>query len=357
MTTFKQFFQRQELNESKAIMFPPEVQDKLYDIANKMIPALMHLAKKEQPKDYSFYILIDTIEFDDPYLNKKRTYDVYAVRTGSHEKNKNSGGWQDAFKERPQIVVTTNIVFPELEKNQKWLDSLPEGTIEKILMNIVYNNKEIILEKIYNTLSHELGHAYDPTLSKGYRYKTGSPEEYIEKISDPDRIECQHSMYSIVQYSKFKWLKQAIEENPFNSKFFFWIDAGGSRFFDEYNLSENYPSLNALDALNGMGDKFLIQMNMEYYKDLANADTLSEEYLFDNRSYVLGSMFGGTTSSLLKVSNDVEDILLNKMIANGFVNNEQIALGYLVKQNPDDFEIFERYDGKHMALFTELGKQ
>ena len=98
-------------------------------------------------------------------------------------------------------------------------------------------------------------------------------------------------------------------------------------------------------------------MNMEYYKDLANADTLSEEYLFDNRSYVLGSMFGGTTSSLLKVSNDVEDILLNKMIANGFVNNEQIALGYLVKQNPDDFEIFERYDGKHMALFTELGKQ
>jgi hypothetical protein len=182
-------------------------------------------------------------------------------------------------------------------------------------------------------------------------------EEYIEKISDPDRIECQHSMYSIVQYSKFKWLKQAIEENQFNSKFFFWIDAGGSRFFDEYNLSENYPSSNALDALNGMGDKFLIQMNMEYYKDLANADTLSEEYLFDNRSYVLGSMFGGTTSSLLKVSNDVEDILLNKMIANGFVNNEQIALGYLVKQNPDDFEIFERYDGKHMALFTELGKQ
>ena len=182
-------------------------------------------------------------------------------------------------------------------------------------------------------------------------------EEYKEKISDPDRIECQHSMYSIVQYSKFKWLQQAIEENPFNSKFFFWIDAGSSRFFDAYNLSENYPSSNAFDALNEMGDKFLIQMNMEYYKDLANADTLSEEYLFDNRSYVLGSMFGGGKNSLLKVVNDIENVLLNQMIANGFVNNEQIALGYLVKQNPNDYEIFERYDGKHMALFAELGKQ
>jgi hypothetical protein len=182
-------------------------------------------------------------------------------------------------------------------------------------------------------------------------------EEYKEKISDPDRIECQHSMYSIVQYSKFKWLLQAIEENPFNSKFFFWMDAGASRFFEDYNLSQEYPSQNAIDALLGMGDKFLIQMNMEYYKDLANADTLPEKYLLDNRSYVLGSMFGGGIESLKKVSNDVENIFINEMIDKQFVNNEQIALGYLVKKNPDDFEIFERTNGKHMELFTELGKR
>lgn len=182
-------------------------------------------------------------------------------------------------------------------------------------------------------------------------------QDYKDKISDPDRIECQHSMYSIVQYSKFKWLERAIQENPFNSKFFFWLDAGASRFFENYDLSLQYPSENALDALKEMGDKFLIQMNMEYYKDLSNASTLSEEYLLDNRSYVLGSMFGGGKFSLLKVAKDIEDVLLNQMISNQFVNNEQIVLGYLVKKNPDDFEIFERHDGKHLSLFTELGKQ
>jgi hypothetical protein len=182
-------------------------------------------------------------------------------------------------------------------------------------------------------------------------------QDYKDKISDPNRIECQHSMYSIVQYSKFKWLERAIQENPFNSKFFFWLDAGASRFFENYDLSLQYPSENALDALEEMGDKFLIQMNMEYYKDLSNASTLSEEYLLDNRSYVLGSMFGGGKFSLLKVAKDIEDVLLNQMISNQFVNNEQIALGYLVKKNPDDFEIFERHDGKHLSLFAELGKQ
>jgi hypothetical protein len=182
-------------------------------------------------------------------------------------------------------------------------------------------------------------------------------EEYKNKISDPKRIECQQSMYSIIQYSKFKWLLQAIEENPFNSKFFFWLDAGGSRFFDEYNLNLDYPSSNAIEALEAMGDKFLLQMNMEYYEDLVTSEILNDNYLLDNRSYILGSMFGGTENMIKKVSNDVEDILLNKMISNKFINNEQITLGYLVKQNPDDYEVYERYDGKHMSLFLELGKR
>jgi hypothetical protein len=207
---------------------------------------------------------------------------------------------------------------------------------------------EIIIQSIEEVPYYHLKSKLDDIISS---------EEYKNKISDPDRIECKYSMYSIIQYSKFKWLELAVEENPFNSKFFFWLDAGASRFFEDYNLSTEYPSPNAIEALNEMGDKFLIQMNMEFYKDLVDASSLPKDYLFDNRSYVLGSMFGGGESSLLKVSKDIENILLNDMIDDGFINNEQISLGYLVKQNPNDFEIFERYTGRHLELFIELGKR
>lgn len=182
-------------------------------------------------------------------------------------------------------------------------------------------------------------------------------ERYTEMILDPNRIECKHSIYSIIQYSKFKWLKMAIKENPFNSKFFFWLDAGGSRFFDGLDLNLEYPSKNAIEALEEMGEKFLIQMNMEFYKDLVNADILTEKYLLDNRSYILGSFFGGTEKMVYKVAEDVESVFLQEMIEKKFVNNEQIALGYLVKQNPDDYQVYERYDGKHMSLFSELSKR
>ena len=180
-------------------------------------------------------------------------------------------------------------------------------------------------------------------------------DEYKENIEDPDRIECKQAMYSVIQYSKFPWLKNAVEDNPFNSEYFFWLDAGGSRFFGIYDLNKEYPSKDAVKSLEDMGESFLVQMNTEYYPDLSNAKELDLDYLYDNRSYVLGSMFGGHKNAVPKVCDMVEDIFLNEMIKKGNVNNEQIALGYLIKKYPDEFATYERTNGKHMALFEELG--
>ena len=180
-------------------------------------------------------------------------------------------------------------------------------------------------------------------------------DKYKEDMSDPDRIECKQAMYSVIQYSKFPWLTKAAEVNPFGSDYFFWLDAGASRFFEGYDLSKEYPSEEAKKSLKDMGDSFLVQMNTEYYKDLVNAETLSLDYLYDNRSYVLGSMFGGHKESIVKVHDIVDNLLKNDMIANRNVNNEQIALGYLIKKYPDVFSLYERTNGKHMDLFQELG--
>ena len=97
-------------------------------------------------------------------------------------------------------------------------------------------------------------------------------DEYKENISDPDRIECKQAMYSVIQYSKFQWMKYAIEKNPHDTDYFFWLDAGGSRFFDNFDLTEDYPSKEAMESLEGMGESFLLQMNCDYYPDLYNAE-------------------------------------------------------------------------------------
>ena len=70
----------------------------------------------------------------------------------------------------------------------------------------------------------------------------------------------------------------------------------------------------------------------------------------------LGSMFGGHKNSLEKTAKMVDDVLMNEMIGEGSVNNEQIALGYLLKNNPDHFAAYQRKNGKHMDIFRELSQ-
>ena len=68
-------------------------------------------------------------------------------------------------------------------------------------------------------------------------------EDYKTSIEDPARIECKQAMYSVIQYSKFPWLKEAVQKNPHGSDYFFWLDAGGSRFFGLYDLEKEYPDI------------------------------------------------------------------------------------------------------------------
>jgi Bacterial protein of unknown function (HtrL_YibB) len=181
-----------------------------------------------------------------------------------------------------------------------------------------------------------------------------SSEKYQKKIDVPQRIECKHPMYTVVQYSKFKWLDEAIRLNPFDSKYFFWIDAGASRHFEDFDINNQFPSQESLDAFEQMGEKFLLQLNMEFYKELAHSESLTDDYLWDARSITCGSFFGGEIEAVKKVNQEIDNVLITKMIDNEFVNNEQIALAYLLKTKPEYFVEYRRYNGKHMDIFREL---
>ena len=78
-----------------------------------------------------------------------------------------------------------------------------------------------------------------------YKYRESiikilNSESYKNKIAYPERVECNLPEYNIIQYSKFGWLKNAIKNNPFESEYFFLIDAGISRFFLNTDVAKPY---------------------------------------------------------------------------------------------------------------------
>lgn len=165
--------------------------------------------------------------------------------------------------------------------------------------------------------------------------------EYKERISDPKRLECKNSLYSIIIFSKFQWVKRSIEEDHFNSDVFLWLDAGLSRLFYEVPLTNLYPSVNALGAFKSNKDTAIIQTSMSYYPDLVRAKECTQEYFWDNRSWVMAGLWGGYKEPMIKFCNLIDETFQHKMIGNGIVNNEQIAMAYVYKNNPELFLAFE----------------
>jgi hypothetical protein len=172
---------------------------------------------------------------------------------------------------------------------------------------------------------------------------------YKNKIKDPKRVECVLPEYNIIQYSKFHYLKLAIQDNPFKSDYFFWMDAGTSRFFLDVDISKPYPSENVTTYLNNNPNKFIIQkrQDLEYFP-------IDDNFIWKADNLLYGTMFGGDVTVINKISEYVEDILTNTMFSNMNVNNEQLALAIVWKTHNELFFLTNNSPHSHLILFKLL---
>lgn len=165
--------------------------------------------------------------------------------------------------------------------------------------------------------------------------------EYLQKIKNPNRVECVLPMYNIIQYSKFEWLKRTIKENPFDSEYFFWMDAGCSRFFGD--LPKSFPNSDKLPS------KFLIQGNYN-----TNRIPIDENYKWMSDCVLVGTFFGGHHIYVTQVSDLTLKFLQEEMLNKNMVNNEQIALAYICKRNPSLFNVYIQLNEEHLPILKIL---
>ena len=174
-------------------------------------------------------------------------------------------------------------------------------------------------------------------------------EYFLENMSDTNRIECKNPLYNVIQYSKFGWMLDASHRNTFESDFFVWMDAGLSRFFTDRTGSkilnyETYPGQHFQNMKNNIKGKVVVQKFKGTYQDLCNAHTIDDSYFLDNRSIVMGGMFCGDTEAIALINKEINEVF-DAMLSKNIVNNEQIALGYLVINKPELFAILEHAAG------------
>ena len=176
-------------------------------------------------------------------------------------------------------------------------------------------------------------------------------EEYRSRIMSPDRVECRLPEYNVIQHSKFGWLLDAIKDNPFHTNLFFWMDIGISRFFENMELSREYPNIQKLLQLiqNNDIDKFIIQKRWDL-----ETFPIDDNFIWRSDNLLKGGMFGGTELCIRRMTKQINKIFKQQMLNKNCVNNEQIALSIIYKEYPNWFNLVDDNDRKVCKLLSLL---
>lgn len=157
-------------------------------------------------------------------------------------------------------------------------------------------------------------------------------DSYRSRVRDPGRVECVNAMYNVIQYSKFEWLRNASEANYFQSDFFFWVDAGASRFFDGVDLAAPWPS----PAFPLPQSRLLIQGRGDMVTYLAGKTP--NDLALDSQNLLIGTVFGAQRRTVSILAVEMRAIV-DEMLKNSTVANEQLGLAILFLRRPALFRV------------------
>ena len=261
-------------------------------------------------------------------------------------------------KKRVKIVTALFDIGRERSGDGRSIDKYLEWFSKTLELN---SYMEIYTEEKFRKF---IGDRRDPELTKviiqnlgdipAYKYKERisdiiNSESYLSRIKDNSRIECRLDLYNVIQYSKFGWLKNSISYGSVED-YYFWMDAGCSRFFGGLNLKDDWPILK-----NVPDDKFIIQGN--YNTSIIYPGMDINSYKWESDCILVGTLFGGSGNIVFDISDMVMEIMEKDMLDEGMINNEQIALGILYKRMPSLFSVYTDLTGGHLPIFKELARR
>lgn len=171
--------------------------------------------------------------------------------------------------------------------------------------------------------------------------------DFKSKIKYPNDITYVLPEYSLIQYSKFGWIDDAI--NYFNSKSYMWIDGGLSRFFTEIQKLRLNFNINYINNII-YNKKCLIEASR---LDILNNAT-NDTYIGTNEAVLKGGIFIIPTSIFKIIYNSIMNKWENEMLSKNRYDNEQISLALIYKEKPELFSIIISNDLPYNSILNLL---
>jgi FkbM family methyltransferase len=271
-------------------------------------------------------------------INKKTTKnynDNLTIVTGLWNINRVGRGFEhyiEAFKKFLDIPQNLFIYIPKEYEYLVW---------EK-------RDKKNTFVKIYEL--DDIKRMYQPFWDKTQEIRTS--EKWKNQAGWlPNSPQASNEWYNPIVQSKMFLLNDVTLWNPFNTDYFFWLDAGITNTVPYTHLVEN----DALESLTEYGNPFLF-LSYPYQADKEiHGFTFDAINKFSGKKveYVCrGGLFGGHKQQINE-SNSTYYSILNRTLSSGYMGTEESIFSIIANSEPHIYKRFELDSNGLIVKFTE----
>lgn len=199
---------------------------------------------------------------------------------------------------------------------------------------------------------HEIPqYKYLPFVQKLIKDQTTPVDQLLGKLVATKDLVHRLPLYSIVIYSKFGWLKRAIKLNAFQSKCFLWIDAGISRFAENFDQFKKHPAFGKFSQtwIDEVSDSNRIwmqatpafnQLIKTNEKNSPARGKIDGKELIGQRSqWLYGGVFGGSPKALKWLIKHISYIWFEQMLKKKRFHTEEVAMAMLALHYTNRFQL------------------
>jgi len=156
---------------------------------------------------------------------------------------------------------------------------------------------------------------------------------YMRHATRPARVELKAPLYATFMFSKFDWMRTTIGKNPFDTRYFLWMDAGYGHGLDKrvrYRSVVNHVWPSAKKNHRMAGTVLVLGTGL-------HLQHLSPTEMMTTHNHVLaGGIWGGDREKLL-VFCDRFDEALQWSLANNLLDDEQSVMSAVYMKYPELF--------------------
>lgn len=214
---------------------------------------------------------------------------------------------------------------------------LPSSKYEEYIKNFMYLDMKCVIATNNETYDKVFKEKYPETERRRYMiieindFKVSSYDWKKDYEMDHEKSVGHSPELYMVWAEKSFFLKRVIEENPYNTKYFFWNDIGLFRFPILLEQLKNYPNVkNIRDEY-----IYITLVNKFNENDFKNISVCDDRFRY--RNTIAGGNFGGSYYVLMKFIKKYEETLNEFDRLGLFKGKDQSLYSWIIVRNPELF--------------------